>query len=91
MEPAQIIADLAAPARRAAGVLAASRGEKRNAALLACAKAIRDDADRLQGENSKDLARSEEFGLSQAASRSMMRGSNRWPQRSSRSPPRATR
>lgn len=66
MEPAQIIADLAAPARRAAGVLAASRGEKRNAALLACAKAIRDDADRLQGENSKDLARSEEFGLSQA-------------------------
>lgn len=66
MEPDRIIADLAAPARRAAGVLAASRGEKRNAALLACAKAIRDGADRIQSENEKDLARSEEFGLSQA-------------------------
>jgi glutamate-5-semialdehyde dehydrogenase len=66
MEPERIIADLAVPARRAAGVLAASRGEKRNAALLACAKAIRDDADRLQSENSKDLARSEEFELSEA-------------------------
>ncbi len=66
MEPDRIIADLAAPARRAAAVLAASRGEKRNAALLACAKAIRDDADNLRSENSKDLARSEEFGLSQA-------------------------
>jgi len=66
MESKKIIADIAVPARRAAGVLAASRGEKRNAALLACAKAIRDDAERLQSENSKDLARSEEFGLSQA-------------------------
>jgi len=66
MEPDRMIAELAAPARRAAAVLAASRGEKRNAALLACAKAIRDDADKLRSENSKDLARSEEFGLSQA-------------------------
>ena len=66
MEPNGIIADLAASARRATAVLAASRGEKRNAALLACAKAIRDDTDRLRSENSKDLARSEEFGLSQA-------------------------
>ena len=66
MEPERTIADLAAPARRAASTLAASRGENRNAALLACAKSIRDDADRLQNENAKDLARSEEFGLSQA-------------------------
>jgi glutamate-5-semialdehyde dehydrogenase len=66
MEPERIIADIAVPARRAAGVLAASRGEKRNAALLACAKSIRDDADRLKAENDRDLARSEEFGLSEA-------------------------
>jgi len=66
MKPERTIADLALPARRAAGLLASSRGEKRNAALLACAKAIRDDADRLQSENARDLARSEEFGLSQA-------------------------
>ncbi|MDP6637484.1 MAG: glutamate-5-semialdehyde dehydrogenase [Phycisphaerae bacterium] len=66
MEPETVIADLAAPARRAAAVLAASRGEKRNAALLACAQAIRDDAERLKSENNKDLSRSEEFGLSQA-------------------------
>ncbi|MBC8373302.1 MAG: glutamate-5-semialdehyde dehydrogenase [Planctomycetes bacterium] len=66
MEPDRIIADLAAGARRAAAVLAASRGEKRNAALLACAKAIRDDADRLRSENSRDLARGEEFALSRA-------------------------
>jgi len=66
MEPDRIIADLAVPARRAAAVLAASRGEKRNTALLACAKVIRDDTDRLQSENRKDLARGEEFGLSRA-------------------------
>ena len=66
MEPERIIADLAIPARRAAAVLAVSRGEKRNTALLACAKAIRDDAGKLQSENGKDLTRSEEFGLSQA-------------------------
>jgi len=66
MEPSEIIAELAASARRAAGVLAASRGEKRNAALLACAKAIRDDAATLQAENDKDLARSDEFGLTEA-------------------------
>jgi len=66
MEPDRIIADLASGSRRAAAVLAASRGEKRNAALLACAKAIRNDADKLKDANGKDLARSEEFGLSRA-------------------------
>jgi len=66
MDPERIIADLARPARRAASLLAASRGQQRNDALLACAEAIRDDIDRLQSENARDLARSEEFGLSEA-------------------------
>jgi len=66
MEPNEIIADLASSARRAAGVLAASRGERRNAALLACAETIRSDAANLQTENDKDLAQSEKFGLTDA-------------------------
>jgi len=66
MGPNEIIAEIASSARRAAGVLAASRGQKRDAALLACAKAVRDDAANLQAENDKDLARSGEFGLTDA-------------------------
>lgn len=66
MDPKEIIADIAGKARRAAATLAATRGELRNAALLACAKAIRDNKNTLQEENKKDLARSEEFGLSDA-------------------------
>ncbi|MCP4377848.1 MAG: glutamate-5-semialdehyde dehydrogenase [bacterium] len=66
MEPDKIISDLSGDARRAAAVLGASRGEKRNAALLACAGAIRDDADKLLSANATDLARSEEYGLSPA-------------------------
>jgi glutamate-5-semialdehyde dehydrogenase len=53
-------------ARRAAAALATTAGQQRDDALLRCAEAIRDRRDALQEANARDLARSEEFGLSSA-------------------------
>ena len=53
-------------ARAAAAALAATTGRQRNAALIACAAALRDGRASLQAANEKDLARSDEFGLSAA-------------------------
>ncbi|MCK5114137.1 MAG: glutamate-5-semialdehyde dehydrogenase [Phycisphaerae bacterium] len=66
MDAKKIIEDIAINARKAAGVLAISNGAKRNAALLACATAIRNAKATLQSENKKDLARSDELGLTDA-------------------------
>jgi glutamate-5-semialdehyde dehydrogenase len=66
MDPKAFIQSLATEARKAAAVLARTRGEQRNAALQACAKAIRSERAQLQAANAKDLARSEEFGLTEA-------------------------
>jgi len=53
-------------ARAAAAALACTSGGRRDAALLACAEALRRRRARLQAANEKDLARGEEFGLSEA-------------------------
>ncbi|HOF18670.1 MAG TPA: glutamate-5-semialdehyde dehydrogenase, partial [Phycisphaerae bacterium] len=66
MDAKQYIETLARSARRAAAALAVSRGAQRDAALRAAAGAIRDGKKRLRDENLKDLARSEEYGLSAA-------------------------
>ena len=66
MDAREFVDRLARRARQAAGVLAGARGEQRNAALAACAAAVRDSADRLQAANEKDLARGDEFGLTEA-------------------------
>ena len=65
-EAKKIIEELATSARAAAAVLADTRGDQRNAALLGCAAAVREGADRLRAENEKDLARSGELGLTDA-------------------------
>ncbi len=62
----EIIETLAGEARKAAATLATARGEQRDAALNACAAAIRNARDTLQQENEKDIARSEEFALTEA-------------------------
>jgi glutamate-5-semialdehyde dehydrogenase len=66
MEPKQYVRDLAQQARKASAVLASSPAKVRNFALEEMAKAIRDRKKILQDENRKDLARSEEFGLTSA-------------------------
>ncbi len=66
MNAKQVIAELAGEARSAAAVLATTLGQQRNAALTACAAAIRAKKADLQAANAKDLARSEEFNLTDA-------------------------
>ncbi len=66
MNAKQIIAELAGEARSAAAVLATTLGHQRNTALTACAAAIRAKKADLQAANAKDLARSEEFNLTDA-------------------------
>jgi glutamate-5-semialdehyde dehydrogenase len=66
MDPKQYVHDLAVQARQAAGKLAASPSQQRNAALVEMARAIRNGQDRLQTENARDLARADEFGLTSA-------------------------
>jgi glutamate-5-semialdehyde dehydrogenase len=66
MDATEYVSRLAAAARSAAGVLAASRGARRDAALTACASALRDARAELKAANEKDLARSDEFDLSPA-------------------------
>jgi len=66
MAEQNLIEQLAGSARRAASILAQTRGEKRNAALLACAVAIRAHKAGLQAANEKDLAAAKGFALSEA-------------------------
>ncbi|MBL7134442.1 MAG: glutamate-5-semialdehyde dehydrogenase [Phycisphaerae bacterium] len=66
MDPGKYVQELAAAAQRAATALAVTPGAQRNAALLACAKAIRDRQPELQAANEKDLARSGRFHLTGA-------------------------
>ena len=53
-------------ARTAAATLATTTGARRDAALKACADALRQSKSRLRAANEKDLARSTELGLSKA-------------------------
>ena len=53
-------------ARAAAATLATTTGAQRDAALAACAAALLDRKSQLQAANEKDLARSDELGLSSA-------------------------
>ncbi|MFB3891529.1 MAG: glutamate-5-semialdehyde dehydrogenase [Phycisphaerae bacterium] len=66
MDATGYVKGLATAARAAALALASSTGAQRNAALLACAAAIRKARPALQAANAKDLARKDEFGLSHA-------------------------
>jgi len=66
MDANAVIKELAVAARAAAAMLAQTPGRRRDAALIACAQAIRARKNDLQAANAKDLARSEEFGLSDA-------------------------
>ncbi|MFP4141005.1 MAG: glutamate-5-semialdehyde dehydrogenase [Phycisphaerae bacterium] len=66
MDAHTMIEQLARSARAAAATLAVTRGEQRDRALRTCAAAIRESRRTLQEENARDLARSEEFGLSGA-------------------------
>ncbi len=66
MDAKQTIEQIATNARVAAGVLATTTGDARNAALRKCAEAIRASSARIISENAKDLALSDEFGLTSA-------------------------
>ncbi len=66
MNPKTVIEEIGNRARAAAMTLAVSPGADRDAALLACAEAIRRRKDALQEANAKDLARAEEFDLTEA-------------------------
>ena len=66
MDPNKYINQLGSKARKAAAVLAVSSGAQRDAALRSAAEAIRNAKADLQAANKKDIARSEEFGLSDA-------------------------
>ena len=66
MDAKTYIEDIAVAARAAAGALATSSGAARNAALAACAKAIRARAADLQAANAKDLSAAADAGLTQA-------------------------
>ena len=66
MDAKQYVKTIATAARRAAGQLAVTTGQQRNAALGACAVAIRREKTALQDANARDLARSGEFDLSEA-------------------------
>ena len=66
MDPNEIIAKLGRSARSAAGVLAASSGQRRNDALLACAAALRAAGKGLRAANAKDLALARRLALSPA-------------------------
>jgi len=62
----EYVEKIAREARCAAASLAVSKGPQRNAALLACAKGVRQQKAQLQAANQKDLQRSKEFGLTDA-------------------------
>ncbi len=64
--PEDYVRSLGRAARKAAGAVALSSGEQRNAALLAAAVGIRDARAALQAANEKDLAAAEQAGLAEA-------------------------
>jgi glutamate-5-semialdehyde dehydrogenase len=66
MDPIEYVRQLAGEARRAAAALAVTRGEQREAALRAAADAIDARRAELKDANARDLARSDEFGLTSA-------------------------
>ncbi len=66
MDAKQYVENLARSARAAGAVLAVSSGQQRDTALRTCAAALRQRKDALQAANEKDLARSEELGLTPA-------------------------
>ena len=66
MDAKGYVEKIAREARGAAAWLAVSKGPQRNAALLACAKGVRQQKAQLQAANQKDLQRSKEFGLTDA-------------------------
>ncbi len=66
MDANAYIEKIATAASKASARLATTTGQVRDDALRACAKAIRQGRVKLQAENEKDLARSDELGLSEA-------------------------
>jgi glutamate-5-semialdehyde dehydrogenase len=66
MDAKEYVVAVARSAKKAAAELAVSAGAKRNAALLACAKAIRARKDALRKANELDLAAGEKAGLAAA-------------------------
>lgn len=66
MDPKEYVRQVGGAARTAAAQLAVTRGEQRDAALRACAKAIREHRNEIQAANVKDIARKDEFGLTDA-------------------------
>ena len=66
MDAVAYVNERADAAKAASAVLAVAGGAKRNAALMTAAGAIRAATDRLKEANAKDLARSTEFGLTEA-------------------------
>jgi len=66
MDAENTIREIAVAARKAAAKLAVTTGARRDAALREAAAALRAGAEELKAANAKDLARSEEFGLSSA-------------------------
>ena len=63
---AAMMDDIGRAARRSAALLAATNGKQRNAALAACAAAIRDAAGDIAKANQQDLATARENGLGAA-------------------------
>ena len=66
MDATAYVKEIATAAQAAAAGLAVSSGAVRNAALAACAKAVRDRAADLQAANAKDLAAAAEASLPEA-------------------------
>ena len=66
MDAKKVISDLAVLARSAAEVLGRTVGSRRDAALKACAQSIRLKKCDIQAANEKDLARREQFDLTDA-------------------------
>ena len=66
MDAANYVRSRAAMAKKAAAQLATTSGEQRNDALRLGAAAIRANAAALQAANAKDIAMSDEFGLTEA-------------------------
>jgi glutamate-5-semialdehyde dehydrogenase len=66
MNAIEYVKTIALSARKAATELASSKGSQRNAALLACAAALRKNSPAIQQANAKDIAASSEMGLSAA-------------------------
>jgi glutamate-5-semialdehyde dehydrogenase len=76
-EARQYVNRIGLAARQAAAELAGTTGMQRDAALLACAEAIEAGRDKLRAANAKDLARSEEFGLTPAMVKRLTLDDNR--------------